>query len=261
MLRPERGLAVVTGGSSGIGEAFARKLAARGFSLVLVARSAGRLAALAEELAARHGIAAEPVALDLSAPGAAEALYARTEGAGRPVALLVNNAGVGLHGALAEQPPARVEELLRLDVLALTELTQRFLAAMRARRSGAILNVASTQAFLPVPYMAAYGAAKAYVSSFTQAVHEEAERDGVVVTCLCPGYTRTRFYGASKMKGPKGTPFPEMTPDDVAEAGLAALDRGRAVAVPHPLDRLWIFTGRFVPLAVPRKLARLLMSR
>jgi len=255
------GAALVTGASSGIGEAFARSLASRGFDLVLAARSGDRLAALASELSARHGIAAEPVVVDLAAEGGAEELFAKAEGSGREIGVLVNNAGFGLNGAEAELPLPRVLDVVRLNVLSLVELTHRHLVAMRARRRGAILNVASTQAFLPDPYMAAYGASKAFVLSFTEALHVEAEDYGVTVTCLCPGYTRTRFYEVSGMRGPSGTPFPEMRAEDVAEIGLHALERGRAVVVPHPLDRLWIFGGRLVPRAFPRRIAARLFRR
>jgi len=255
------GWALVTGASSGIGEAFARKLAARGFDLVVAARSEDRLAALAAELSAAHRVAVAPVAVDLAAEAGAARLFEATEGSGREVDLLVNNAGFGLRGALAELPVERVLELLRVNVLATTELAHRHLVAMRGRRRGAILNVASTQAFLPDPYMAAYGASKAFVSSFSQALHVEAEADGVTVTCLCPGFTRTGFYAVAGMKGAKGTPFPEMRAEDVAEIGLASVERGRALVVPHPLDRLWIFTGRFAPRSLPPRMAARLFRR
>jgi uncharacterized protein len=259
---PRRGdRALVTGASSGIGEALARKLAARGVDLVLTARSAARLEALAAELKTAHGIGVETAPLDLAAAGAAAELFARTEGRGLGVDLLVNNAGFGLLGAEAELPVEGVLDSLRVNVLAAAELAHRFLAAMRPRRRGAILNVASTQAFLPDPYMAAYGASKAFLLSFSEALHVEAERDGVLVTCLCPGFTRTGFYAAAGMKGPGGTAFPEMRADDVAEIGLHALERGRAVVVTHPLDRVWIFAGRFAPRALQRRMAARLFRK
>jgi short-subunit dehydrogenase len=255
------GAALVTGASSGIGEAFARKLAARGFDLVLAARTASRLEALAAELAARHGVNAIPFAVDLATDDGPARLFTATEGSGREVDLLVNDAGFALHGALADLPVDRVKELLHVNVLAATELAQRHLAAMRSRRRGGILNVASTQAFLPDPYMAAYGASKAFLASLSQALSVETEGDGVTVTCLCPGFTRTGFYDAAGMKGPKGTPFPEMRAEDVAEIGLHALERGRALVVPHPFDRLWIFAGRFAPRALPPLLAARLFRK
>ncbi len=182
-------------------------------------------------------------------------MFAATEGAGKVVSTLVNGAGFGLNGPEAELPLPRVLEMLQLNVVATAELTHRFLAAMRARRGGAILNIASTAAFLPMPYFAAYAASKAFILSFTHALHEEAKKDGVTVTCLCPGYTKTNFYAVAGMRGAEATPFPEMTPDAVARIGLEALRKKKAYVVTHPLDRAWIASGRLVPRWVPVKLA------
>jgi short-subunit dehydrogenase len=132
---------------------------------------------------------------------------------------------------------------------------------MRARRGGAILNVASTAAFLPVPYFAAYAASKAFVLSFTHALHEEAKKDGVTVTCLCPGYTKTNFYAVAGMRGAEATPFPEMTADAVATIGLEALRKKKPYVVTHPLDRAWIASGRLVPRSVQVKLSAAVFSR
>jgi short-subunit dehydrogenase len=151
--------------------------------------------------------------------------------------------------------------MLQLNVVATAELTHRFLVAMRARHRGAILNVASTAAFLPMPYFAAYAASKAFVLSFTHALHEEAKKDGVTVTCLCPGYTKTNFYSVAGMRGAEATPFPEMTPDAVAKIGLEALRKKKAYVVTHFLDRAWIASGRFVPRSVPVKLSAAVFSR
>jgi len=253
--------ALVTGASSGIGEAIARKLAARGMPLLLAARSAERLETLAGEFRAVSGAAAMAIPLDLALAGSAETLFAATEGEGRRVDLLVNAAGFGWNGPQVEFPDGRFLELLRLNVEATAGLTHLFLRAMAGRGTGAILNVASTSAFLPMPYFAAYAASKAFVLSLTQALHEEAKRDGVTVTALCPGYTRTRFQEVAGMRDAKGTPFPEMTADAVAEAGLRALAAGKAVAVTHPLDRLWIAATRFLPRGVPPRLAAAFFAR
>ena len=253
--------AVVTGASSGIGAALAERLAAGRVPLVLVARSGTVLAEQASAWRGRHGADVEAFPLDLSRPGAAAALFEATEGRGRPVDLLVNSAGFGWNGPQAEFETARFLEMLSLNVTATAELTHRFLGAMRSRRRGAILNVASTAAFFPQPYFAAYGASKAFLLAFTHALHEEAKRDGVTVTALCPGYTRTRFQEVAGMRDAKGTPFPEMTADAVAEAGLRALAAGKAVAVTHPLDRLWIAATRFLPRGVPPRLAAAFFAR
>jgi short-subunit dehydrogenase len=247
--------AVVTGASSGIGAAIAEKLAARGMPLLLVARSAEPLALKAAACRERHGVPAGFLASDLSRPGAAAELFEATEGSGRPVDLLVNSAGFGWVGPQVEFDTARFLELLELNVVATAELTHRFLRAMRARGRGAILNVASTAAFFPQPYFAAYGASKAFILAFTHALHEEAKADGVTLTALCPGYTRTNFYRVAGMRGADGTPFPEMTAERVAEIGLSALEKGKAVAVTHGLDKIWIAMTRVLPRSLPPRLA------
>ena len=254
-------LAVVTGASSGIGEALARRLAESGHDLLLVARSGERLARLAEELAKGDGIEAGFLVADLGRPEGREAVFAATEGAGKATSVLVNNAGFGLNGPEAELPLDRVLGMLQLNVVATAELTHRFLVAMRARREGGILNVASTAAFLPMPYFGAYAASKAFVLSFSHALHEEAKKDGVTVTCLCPGYTKTNFHAVAGMRGAEATPFPEMMPDAVAKIGIEALRKKKAFVVAHPLDRAWIASGRLVPRSVPVKIAAAVFSR
>ncbi|MCM3878041.1 MAG: SDR family oxidoreductase [Thermoanaerobaculia bacterium] len=255
------GLAVVTGASSGIGASFARLLAESGRDLFLVARRGDALARLAEELSKANGVDASFLAADLGTPEGREAVFASTEGSGRAVSILVNDAGYGLNGPEAELPLERVLGMLQLNVVATAELTHRFLVAMRARRAGGILNVASTSAFYPTPYFAAYGASKAFILSFSQALHEEAKKDGVTVTCLCPGYTKTSFYSVAGMRGAEATPFPEMTPEAVAKIGLDALAKRKACVVTHPLDRAWIASGRLVPRSVPVKLGAAFFSR
>lgn len=249
------GCSVVTGASSGIGAAIAQKLAARKVPLFLVARSEEALARMAGEWRALHGVPVEPLALDLSEPGGAARLFEATEGAGRRVDLLVNSAGFGWVGPQAEFDTTRFLELLRLNVVATAELTHLFLKAMRRRGHGAILNVASTSAFFPQPYFAAYGASKAFLLAFTHALHEEAKADGVTLTALCPGFTRTNFQAVAGMRGAEGTPFPEMTAEAVAEIALAALEKGKAVAVTHRLDKVWIGTLRALPRSLPPRLA------
>ena len=260
-MTPARGLAVVTGASSGIGAALARALAAEGASLVLVARSASALEDLARELRAAHAVTADILAADLGTPAGRDAVWNATEGAGRPVALLANNAGFGLNGPETELAIGRVHELLELNVVATAELTHRFLVAMKARRAGAILNVASTSAFYPTPYFSVYGASKAFILHFTHSLHEEARKDGVTVTCLVPGYTKTNFHAVARMKGAEATPFPEMTAEAVAKIGLEAVRKRKAFVVTHPLDRAWIFLGRFAPRSVPAKLGARFFSK
>lgn len=253
--------ALVTGASSGIGREIAKKLAGWKIPVLLVARSGDALRSLAAEWRDSFGGDVDVLALDLTLDGAARQLEASTEEAGRPVDLLVNAAGFGYNGPFVEQPVEKTLEMLRLNILATTELTHRFLSRMRERRRGRILNVASTAGFLPMPYFAAYAATKAYVLSLTHALHEEAKSDGVTVSCLCPGYTKTAFHGVAGMRGAEATPFPEMRADDVAEIGLRALEDGKAVVVTHLFDRLWIASGRLVPRGVPPKIAAAIFKR
>ena len=255
------GLAVVTGASSGIGAAFARALAVEGRNVLLVARSKDALEAIAAELNAASSGTAGILVADLGTAEGRDAVWNATEGAGRPASLLVNNAGFGLVGPETELPLERVRALLELNVVATAELTHRFLVAMTGRHAGAILNVASTSAFYPMPYFSVYGASKAFILNFTQALHEEAKASGVLVTCLVPGFTKTNFGAAARMKEGDETPFPVMTAEAVAAAGLKALRKKKAFAVTHPLDRLWIASGRLVPRWVPAKIGARFFSK
>jgi short-subunit dehydrogenase len=260
-VKKDPGLAIVTGASSGIGAAFARLLAAEGRPVLLVARGKDALNEIAAPLRSAYGGEAEVLAADLGTPEGRDAVWQATEERGRPVTLLVNNAGFGLVGAQADLPLERVHALLELNVVATAELTHRFLVAMRSRGAGAILNVASTSAFYPTPYFSVYGASKAFILSFTHALHEEARKDGVTVTCLCPGYTKTNFHAVARMKGAEATPFPEMTAEAVAKIGLEAVRKRKAVVVTHPLDRAWIASGRLVPRSVPAKMGAYFFSK
>ncbi len=258
---PAGTFALVTGASAGIGEEVARGLARRKVPQLLVARSGEKLAALAEELRALSGVAVETIVLDLAADGAAGRLAAATEGAGKPVGLLVNNAGFGFYGPQEEQDLDRTVRMLKLNIETLVDLTDRLLAPMRARGSGYVLNVASTAAFLPVPCMAVYAATKAFVLSYSQALHEELLGRGIVVTALCPGTTRTDFHRVAGLAPGASVRFPSLSAKTVAEAGLNGLSRGKAIVVPNLLDSAWIFTGRFVPRTLPPKIAAAVFSR
>jgi uncharacterized protein len=246
--------ALITGASSGIGECFARALAARRRNLILVARSEDRLQALATELRDRHNILAEPVAADLALPGAAAALVARLEERRLAVDLLVNNAGFGAQGEFARLPLARQSEMLAVNVQALIELTHFLVRPMIERRQGGVINVGSTASFQPVPYITAYAATKAFVSSFSQALAEELRPYGVVVVTLCPGGTRTNFLKVAGYTRPKllGT---LQAPEDVVEAGLNTLDRGGGLVVPRWVNKLTVFVQRFMPRRLPIRMA------
>ncbi|GAA1846462.1 SDR family NAD(P)-dependent oxidoreductase [Agromyces salentinus] len=216
---PARSL--VTGASSGIGAAFARALAARGSDLVLVARRQDRLRTLAEELRARNGIRVEVVPADLSRPGIGAELRALTG----PVDLLVNSAGFATHGPLTESDDARMEREIDVDVRALVSMTRAYLPDQIAARHGGIVNVASTAGFQPVPGMAVYGAAKAFVRSFTEAVWHEARPNGVKVLSLSPGSTRTEFFEIVGTESAAVGRF--QSADTVVNIALRALDARR----------------------------------
>ncbi|BAJ31090.1 MULTISPECIES: SDR family oxidoreductase [Kitasatospora] len=250
-----RRTAVITGASTGIGAAFARELAARGARPVLVARSEDRLTALAAELDAAHGVRPVVLARDLAAPGAAAELERQLTERELTVDLLVNNAGFGTHGPLGAADPDRIAEQVGLNCLALTELTTRLLPGMLARRRGAIVNLASTAAFQPLPGMAVYGATKAYVLSFTEALAHELRGTGVRALAICPGATETPFFAVmgGEVTGPGG----KRTPEQVVGTALRALARGRASRVDGLLNRLTAASPRLLPRrAVPGVAAR-----
>ncbi|MGH9353634.1 MAG: SDR family NAD(P)-dependent oxidoreductase [Terriglobia bacterium] len=222
--------ALVTGASSGIGECFARALAKRHSNLALVARSGEKLKALAEELSAAYAVKAETFALDLSEPGAAQKLVEMLKSRGIEVDLLVNNAGFGAQGEFWKVSLEKQEQMLRLNVHALLELTHLLLPPMVARRSGGVINVSSTASFQPLPYTSVYAASKAFVTSFSTGLAEELRPHGVKVITLCPGTTRTKFFEAGeystvRLRGGF------QTPEKVAEAGLKQLDRGSGLVV------------------------------
>ena len=236
--------ALVTGASSGLGEVFARELVKRGANVVLVARSQDKLEALAQELRGGFQVSAEVLACDLSVPGAGAGLAARLGELEVRVDVLVNNAGFGLFGLLHEADPARVAQEVQLNVAALTELTCAVLPGMRARDRGAIVNVASTAAFQPLPYMAVYGATKAYVLSFTEALWAETRGTAVRVTALCPGATDTAFFDTASDNASVGT---RMSPEQVVAAAFRALERRRCSVVPGLANRLLAGSTRLLP--------------
>lgn len=220
---------IVTGASSGIGAVFARALAARGSDLVLVARREDRLRELADELESAHGVRAEVLVADLSEPGSGRTLRARVSG---EVDTLINNAGFGDHGVLTDADPEVLERMVAVDVAAVVDLTRAFLPGMLAARHGAIVNIASTAAFQPVPLMAVYGASKAFVLGFSEAVWQEARPHGVKVLALAPGFTGTEFFDvAGNAEATVGRP---RRPEDVVATGMRALDRRSTP--PHVVD-------------------------
>jgi len=243
-------VALITGASAGLGAEFARQLARRGTRLVLVARREDRLRALAAEVGSAGVIAA-----DLSAHDAADRLVADLDAAGDDVELLINNAGFGQIGRFATLDAARQREMIDLNIGTLTALCRAFAPRMIERKSGGILNVASTAAFQPGPNMAVYFATKAYVLSFTEALHEELKPHGVHVTALCPGPTRTEFGDVAGFGGNGMFDRVAMTAEPVVAAGLAGLERNHAIVVTGLINKIGAASTRFAPRSVVRKIA------
>ncbi len=243
-------VALITGASAGLGVDFARQLSQRGHRLVLAARRKGRLEALAKELGN-----ARAVTIDLSKSGSAAKLLANLEDAGEQVEILVNNAGFGLIGRFAKLDAKRQRQMIDLNVGTLTDLCRAVAPAMIKRKSGGILNVASTAAFQPGPNMAVYFATKAYVLSFSEALHEELKPHGVKVTALCPGPTRTEFGEVAGFGGNGLFDRVAMESPEVVAAGLNGLDRNRAVVVTGLANKIGAISTRFAPRSVVRKIA------
>jgi short-subunit dehydrogenase len=241
------GWAVVTGASSGLGAIFAEKLAERGLPLVLAGRDEARLAEVRQRVQrSAPCVDVELVVGDLGSQSGVEALAAAL--AGREVDVLVNNAGFGTYGRLSEVGADRDHDLIAVNVDGLVRLTHEVLPGMLARGKGKILNVASTIAFQPAPYQATYGASKAFVLSFSQALWAETRGTGVTVTALCPGPTRTGFVDALDADVSQTAIYKRLAaPEPVVDAGLRALDRGRPVVVPGTRNSLMATVSRLSP--------------
>jgi short-subunit dehydrogenase len=253
----EPAYALITGASSGIGECFARALAPRKLNLALVARSKAKLVALAGELASRHGIRTVVLDADLSVPDAAATLTEKLAAEKISVDHLINNAGFGARGEFWTLPLDRQQQLLRLNIDAVVELTHCLLPAMIARRRGAIVNVSSTASFQPVPYTSVYSASKAFVTSFSMSLAEELRPYGIKVVTLCPGGTQTNFFVAGDYQR-RTLPGGLQPPEEVVEEALRALDRNGGLVIPRFINKLSIFSQRLVPRsAVARVTARL----
>lgn len=238
--------ALVTGASSGIGKAFAELLAQAGTDLVLVARNVERLGEIADSLRTKHGRQVEVVVADLEdrdqLSGVEQRLREDAE-----IDLLVNNAGYGHTGAFGEERVDKAQGQIDCNVTALTRLAHAGLQNMLRHRRGGILNVASGAAFLPTPSLAVYAATKAYVVSLSQALHEEAKCDGVTVTVLCPGLTRTEFQTRAKYDASKMPAFAWQTPEQVAQEALAALAAGKVICVPGIQNRVTLGLVSLIP--------------
>lgn len=245
---------LITGASSGIGECFARALAARGENVVLVARSKDKLEALATDFKSAHSVLAEAVSMDLSEPGAGNHLAQLIEQRGLAINLLINNAGFGARGEFCSLPLKKQSELMRLQIETLVELTFRLLPRMIERRRGGIINVSSMTGFQPIPYAAAYAATKAFMTSFSMALREELRPHNVMVVTLCPGGTRTNFVNIGARQGRHKFPGGPQSPEEVADAGLKQLEHGGGLVVPRFGNKASLFSQRFLPRSTVTKL-------
>ena len=239
---------LITGASSGIGAAFARKFAALGRNVFLVARSEDKLITLCNELGRVSGVRAQYFVLDLTEPDAPARLFEETQKRELEIDTLINNAGFGSMGYFDKLDPGREVEMIDLNVRALVDLTHRFLIPMRKRNQGTIINVASTASFQSVPFMTTYAATKAFVLSFSEALSEENRPFGVHVMALCPGVTETNFFEAAQMGRPpmRGV----QTAEEVVDTALRGLRRRKSVIVSGWLNRVMVVAERFVPRAV-----------
>jgi len=247
--------ALVTGASAGIGAEIARELAARGADLTLAARRADRLEALAASLRSEYGVSVEVTPADLAAPGGAAALIDRC-GETPAIDVLVNNAGIGMHGDGVGHPWEDERGMIQLNVLSVAELTKHFAAQMRARGTGRILQVASTASFLPCPGYAAYGATKAFVLHHAEALDEELRDCDVRVLALCPGSTNTAFFEISGNVRGRAQVATSLDPVAVARAGVDAIERSRRVTVPGLANKLTTAGLRVIPRRLQATLAR-----
>lgn len=259
---PSSTYALITGASSGIGSDLARVFAREGHHLVLTSRSQERLEALAVEIRGSSKVEVVVMPADLSQPHAAERLAALLGDKNIEVGTLVNNAGFGMWGSFLGLDANKQSEMIRLNIAALTELTRLLAPEMVKRGKGKILNVASTAAFQPGPFMAVYFATKAYVLSFSMALGEELKGTGVCVTCLCPGSTATRFAETSSMDESRFyNLLKPMSPMEVAEIGYRALQRGEDCRVAGWINRLQVFLTRFASIRLATRIAKRVMGK
>src|SRR5215207_4634087 len=244
---------LITGASSGIGAAFARKLAARGRNVLLVARSEDKLNSLCNELGRLTSIRAQYVAIDLQQPDAAAQLFDETTKRGLKIEMLINNAGFGSMGDFVKLDLNRELEMIQLNIRSLVELTHRFLGPMRERKRGTIINVASTAAFQAVPFMATYAATKAFVLSFSEALWDENRQHGIHVMALCPGVTETNFFEASGIDRPPMRTI--QTAEEVVETALRALPREKPTVISGWTNWFTVGAERFFSRSFVTKVA------
>lgn len=260
-MTPPWSSALVTGASSGIGRAFALQLAEADVSLVLVARRADRLDELAAEVGGHTRAPVDVLAADLATPAGRQLVADRLKAIDRPIDLLVNCAGLGAAGSFADGDPDRYREIVQVNIEAVVELSHAVLAPMRARHRGWIINVSSLGGHAPGPRFAVYSASKAFVTSFSEALHEELRPAGVVVTAVCPGATRTEFGQVAGAQDGELPGFLWQEADAVAAEALAAAAAGKAVRVTGLPNRLTASLTHVLPRSVNRRVAAVVAGR
>jgi short-subunit dehydrogenase len=250
--------ALITGGSTGIGFELAKQFAAHGHDLVLVARKADLLEAAAGKIEGKYGVGVRTISLDLGDPNSPQQLFDTLSGDNVTVDYLVNNAGFGLGGEFADTDIERELDMIQVNVASLVHLTKLFLPQMLKRREGRIMNVASTASFQAIPLASIYSSTKAFVLSFSEAIHEELRNTGVTVTALCPGPTHTNFFErAGTTKTRLHTQAAVASAEDVAIFGYAAMMKGKRIAIPGMGNKLMVQAERMVPRIIVTKIARL----
>lgn len=248
---------LITGASSGIGEAFARQYASRGADLVLVARSKEKLDALSRELSRTHAISVTVLKQDLSHPDSAEKLVSSCQSQCIEIDVLVNNAGFWMVGPFSNEPLDELERMVVLHNLSLVKLTSLLLPGMKKRKRGGILNVSSITAFQGVPFNAVYAATKAFILSFSEALREELRGSGVNVCAVCPGLTRTKIFDITGVN-PDKILLPVGLPEPVVKKAITGLEQNRAFVVPGLYNKILIHGGRVLPRSVMVRLGALL---
>ena len=245
---------LITGSSSGIGLELAKCFAADKSDLILVARNTEALEKLAAQLRQQNGIQVHVITADLGLSQTPESIFLEVKGRGLTVDVLVNNAGFGLHGEFAELPLARQLEMIQVNVSSLVALTGLFVPEMIQRQHGGILNVGSVAGFIPGPHMAIYYATKAFVLSFSEALHEELRGAGIAVTVLCPGPTETNFSQVARQHRIRKAQAGKMSAKDVAQIGYANFRRAKCLSIPGASNKILTVAAKIPPRSFIRQL-------